>query len=385
MGQRVAPLLLFVSAACEPMEKHRDRFDGSSHASATDLATRLAEVAQRHGIPGIAAVVVRKDTVLDYAVAGVRRVGESPRIAPDDHFHLGSNAKALTATLLAQLVEAGRLSWSTRPVDVLPGLADGASPGYREITLDQLLTHRAGVPAFTSGFAIALLPDDIHFQNDRTALEWRRAFAIHLLRQAPKVKPGKQFLYSNAGYTIAAAMAEAATGESWESLLEARIFRPLGVTGGTGWPAAADTAQPWGHASRLLAGVQPQDPAGKYQLGPLFAAAGDVHMSARGYARFLQEHLRGLGGDSGLLRAETVRFLHTPVAQYGRGWIVNETDEGRRSAHEGSAGTFHAIAVIDHSRGTAVAVLSNAGTERAARGARALALELIAAAPPPHH
>lgn len=360
------------------MEMHRDRVEGPLDSTADSLATQLAAVAEGHGIPGMAAVIVRKDTVLELAVAGVRRLGESHKITPDDHFHLGSNAKALTATLLAQLVEAGQLSWSTRPVDVLPELADRVDPAYRDITLDQLLTHRAGVPAFTSGFAIAFLPDDIHFQNDRTAPEWRRAFAVHLLAQAPKVKPGTQFLYSNAGYSIAAAMAEAVTGESWDSMLQARIFRPLGIPGGTGWPAAADSAQPWGHASRLLAAVRPQDPRGKYQLGPLFVPAGDVHMSARAYARFLQEHLRGLSGESGLLAAETIGYLHRPVGLYGRGWIVTETAHGRRSAHEGSAGTFHAIAIIDHSRGVAVAVLSNAGTERAARGARTLAMELLA-------
>jgi D-alanyl-D-alanine carboxypeptidase len=343
----------------------------------TGLVPLLEEVRRESGIPALAAVVVRSDTVLDVAAAGLRRLGAPDPVRVGDRFHVGSNTKAITATLLAVLVEEGRLAWTTRPADVLPELRGSIHPAYRDVTLEQLLAHRAGVPAYTSGFALAFLPDSLYAQGGRTSAAWRRAFVLHVLGEEPKVPPGTRFLYSNAGYTVAAAMAEAVTGESWEALLQARVLRPLGMPGGYGWPGAADPAQPWGHWRKLFRGVRPHDPNGEYQLGALLAPAGDVHLSIGGYARFLQEHLRGLRGGDGLLRAATVQRLHTPTGDYALGWIVQPFAGARASAHEGSAGTFHAIAVVLAERDLAVAVFANAGFARAGDADRALARVLL--------
>jgi CubicO group peptidase (beta-lactamase class C family) len=294
-----------------------------------------------------------------------------------DQFHIGSNAKAMTATLLATLVEEGRLAWATRPIDVLPELRDSIHPAYQNVTLEQLLSHRAGVPAYTSGFATAFLPDSVYAQGSRSSAGWRRALVLHVLRNEPKMPPGKAFLYSNAGYTVAAVMAEGVMEQPWESLLQTRLFRPLGIQGGYGWPAATDPAQPWGHWRKLFRGVRAHDPKGDYQLGALLAPAGDVHVSIEDYARFLQEHLRGLRGQDGLLRAATVQRLHVPTGNYALGWIIQPVAGARASAHEGSAGTFHAIAVLHPERNLAVAVLANAGFSKAADAARELAHVLL--------
>jgi len=332
---------------------------------------------RQHGIPALVVAVLRSDTVLVTAAVGVRRVGASQSVSIGDQFHIGSNTKAMTATLLAGLVEDGRLAWTTRPLDVLPELRDSIHPAYRAVTLEHLLSHRAGVPAFTSGFSIAMLPDSVYKQGGRSPAEWRRAFVLHVLQREPKIVPGGEFLYSNAGYAIAAAMAEAVMEESWESLLQTRLFHPLGVRGGYGWPAAADRSQPWGHQRRLFRGVRPHDPDGRYQLGALLAPAGDVHMSIEDYARFLQDHLRGLRGQDGLLRAATVQRLHQPTGEYALGWIARPLAGARASAHEGSAGTFHAIAVLQPERDLAVAVFVNAGFEQAGDAARDLARVLL--------
>jgi D-alanyl-D-alanine carboxypeptidase len=355
--------------------------EGSPVSSAADtrLASLLDDVRRRHGIPALAAAIVRSDTILAAAAVGVRRRGSHDPVSLGDQFHIGSNTKALTATLLAVLVERGDLAWTTRPVDVLPELRD-IHAAYRDITLEQLLSHRAGVPAFTSGFALAMLPDAVYKQGDRTPAQWRRAFVLQVLRDKPKVAPASRFLYSNAGYSVAAAMGEAVTSQPWESLLQSAVLQPLGIRGGYGWPAANDPAQPWGHWRKLLRGIRPHDPHDKYQLGALLAPAGDVHLSIEEYARFLRTQLRGLRGRDGLLRAATVARLHTPIGEYAFGWIVQELAGARVSAHEGSAGTFHAIAIVHHERDRAVAVFASSGVRTAGNAARELARELATSA-----
>jgi CubicO group peptidase (beta-lactamase class C family) len=66
-------------------------------------------------------------------------------------------------------------------------------------------------------------------------VERRAAFAAWVLRGKP-AGPIGQGLYSNGGYTIAAAIAERVTGRSWASLVRARVFEPLGIAGASPGP-----------------------------------------------------------------------------------------------------------------------------------------------------
>src|SRR5215470_14160319 len=62
---------------------------------------------------GMAAAVLRGERIIAQGVAGVRKRGSAERVTLDDRFHLGSCTKAMTATLVAMLVEEGKLNWTT--------------------------------------------------------------------------------------------------------------------------------------------------------------------------------------------------------------------------------------------------------------------------------
>ena len=102
----------------------------------------------RHKIPGMVLVATRGDEVLDIAVSGVRRQGDPERISPNDLFHIGSNAKAITATVLAMRVEDGRLSWDSKPAMILAEAGRPRLQDYKEVTLIGLLAHQSGVPVY---------------------------------------------------------------------------------------------------------------------------------------------------------------------------------------------------------------------------------------------
>ena len=181
-------------------------------ASAGSLDAWLDSVRKQHNVPAMAAVVLRADTVLARGVAGVRRSGIAGAVTIQDRFQLGSNTKAITATLIATLVEAGKLSWTTTPADVFPEIRDSMSPAFRGVTLEQLLSHHAGVSPFKD-------TDDEDFKRiprlNGTPMERRREFTAWVLRGKPVEPPGTKAIYSNGGYTIVAAIAERVTGESW--------------------------------------------------------------------------------------------------------------------------------------------------------------------------
>ena len=276
---------------------------GSQERHTEALLIRLRE---QHELPALAAVVVSSDTTLGLVVTGIRRQGQPEMVEPADRFHLGSMGKAITATVIARLVEEGKLSWTTRPVDLFPELASAVHPGYRDITIEQLLRHDAGTPPYDSTTEIRGAGARAGSGSPR---DQRRAFSIWLLQQRPHVTPGTRPEYSNAGYPVAAAMAEAATGETWESLVESRLARPLGINLTYGLPARGDSAQPWGHKPKsafLGLAISPnavelQAPKDGWALGVIFEPAGDYSLSLADYAKFLQMHLAGLAGRDGLL------------------------------------------------------------------------------------
>ena len=112
------------------------------------LEQELEAIRRKHGLPGLAAAVVREGRVVSSAVTGVRRMSTGDPLRIDDRFHIASCTKSMTATLAAVLVEQGMIQWTSRLVDVLPELR-GARPELQGATLEQLLAHAARMPAYT--------------------------------------------------------------------------------------------------------------------------------------------------------------------------------------------------------------------------------------------
>lgn len=339
-------------------------------STAESLHVWMDSVRRQHNIPAMGAIVFRADTVLALGIAGVRRSNAKDLVEERDRFQLGSNTKAITATVLATLVEEGKLAWTTTLADVFPERRDSISPDFRSVTIDLLLSHHAGVSAFVD-------TDDKDFRSiprlSGTPTQRRAAFTAWVLRGKPAGPIGKG-LYSNGSFTIAGAVAERIAGESWESLVRERVFKPLGLAGSFAWSDSPDVNQPWGH-HETRNGTKPVDPRDPDErLPPIIWPAGSVEISLEDYARFLEVQLRGLEGrDTPLLKSATIKHMHTspvsPPDKYGLGWGLQDFDGAPASVHVGSAGMFYAITIIQPTRDLGVAVFANAGGDRAAAAA----------------
>ena len=365
------PFGLALGAAQTTPVGHRgdvSRAAGTPRSNAQSLDAWADSVRRKHNVPALGAIVFRADTVLARGIAGVRRSDATAPVELGDRFQLGSNSKAITATVLGTLVEQGKLAWTTTVADVFP--RDSISPEFRAVTIDLLLSHHGGISAFDD-------TDDKDFKSiprlSGTPTERRAQFTAWVLRGKPAVPVGRG-LYSNGGYTIAGAIAERVTGESWESLVRERVFNPLGLEGSFAWSDSPDVHEPWGHYE-TRGGVKPVDPRDRDErMPPIIWPGGSVELSLDDYAKFLQLNLRGLQGhDTPLVKAETIKHLHTspvsPPDKYGLGWGLQDFDGVPASVHTGSAGAFYAITIIQPTRDLGVAVFTNAGGERAAKAA----------------
>lgn len=316
-----------------------------------EIDQRLMTIAATHKLPGIVAGIVRGDRLVAVGAAGLRKSGSKEIITVDDKMHLGSCTKAMTATRIAMLVEAGRLSWDSTVAGTFPKEVTEIHPDYHDVTLTQLLMHRAGLPA--NG------PWD-QLGKKLSTTEQRLVLLRKIMKKAPKSKPGTHFEYSNVGYALAGAMAENVTGESWEDLMQNGLFEPLGMdSAGFGPPAKKGTVdQPWGHRS-LFGYLSPSQHDNPPAIGP----AGTVHASIPDWAKFAALHLQAARGDARLLQKESFARLQTAPenGEYAMGWIVVAPDwaKDRVLAHDGSNTLWYSSIWILPDRNIALLVATN--------------------------
>ena len=122
-------------------------------AKLIDLSAELEPVCKEAAMPALGAAVICQGRLCAAGVVGVRKYGSNVKAELGDPFHLGSCTKAMTGSLIALLVEQGKLRWDMTLEEALPELKDTMHPDYRGVTLTHLLSHRAGLPPMTAGFA----------------------------------------------------------------------------------------------------------------------------------------------------------------------------------------------------------------------------------------
>jgi CubicO group peptidase (beta-lactamase class C family) len=335
-----------------------------------------------HGVtaPGMAALVIRDFQAGSEQVAGIRRLGAAVPIAPGDRWHLGSDTKAMTATLIARLVERGRLSWTRTLDQMLPQFTATMDASYRDVTLPDLLSHRSGLPENASSHTLFA-----SFYGDHAPLPAQRLRYIdQALRDPPAAPKRAAISYSNTGVIVAAACAEQATHRPYEDLISAEVFQLLGMRSAT-FDQVAGPNEPCGHVDGRPA-TQPLDPN-----PDMLAPAGGARMSLPDWSRFCIDQMLGEHSRGQLLHAETYRFLHT--AQGGThsalGWGASPTPmhlQGPGLTHAGSDGNWYAVAALFPQTGNGVLVTANAaesmgGDHATSQAIHALAATIAAPAP----
>jgi CubicO group peptidase (beta-lactamase class C family) len=247
---------------------------------------------------------------------------------------------------------------------------------WKEVTLAQLLEHRAGVPS-EHGRIWTLLR--IQFSKGSTA-EKRQAVVGKILSRDPKYSPGTKYVYTALDYIIVGAMLEKVYDCPWEELIRKRLWQPLGITtGGFGAPGTKGIIdEPWGHWGMLFPG-HPVAPGGfwsRLSMPLFFGPGGAAHMTITDWAKFISLHLRGDPVNphhhEALLQSESFARLHraAPDYDYQAGWYLGRRpwangrrpgDTGRVIASQGDNGFWHTEAWIAPEIDFAVIVICNQG------------------------
>lgn len=350
--------------------------------AASNLNDELDSQRSKQGLPALAAAVVKEGVIIASGVAGVRVHGTELKATINDRFHLGSDTKAMTALLAGMAVDEGKLQWTSTIGDVLGKDVPGLDPGLAAISLEQLLSHTSGLPSDTEDLAKLYSSSDAFDYNlPKQRLRILAAWKSHRLM----TKPGSAFHYANLGYLIAGAMIEKAAGHSWEELMIARLFVPLGLANAGLGPQATmgHFDAPVGHQISDKGSVTPMPWGPAADVPPVLGPAGVAHMSVLDFARWAGWNAGQGKREPFLVKPETLERIYQPhikvgklpnhhpgmprEGEYALGWGIVKFDWAKAPVltHSGSNGMNIAKILVDPDQDLGVVAVTNFPGQRA--------------------
>ncbi|MFN8297160.1 MAG: serine hydrolase domain-containing protein [Chitinophagales bacterium] len=336
-------------------------------ANAQSLISYADSIRKLYQIPALGYAVVTADNIIESKVLGVRRVSTNYYVKSNDKFHIGSNTKAITAYLAALLVQQGQLKWDTNFFDLFPELREKSKEVYHTITLQDLLTMRGKLPAYSYN---SEKPSKKQIKGEDIAAQ-RYQLAQYFLSQKPQTEENGLTL-SNADYILAGLMIEKASGKSYEQLLN-DLGDLIDAKFGFNYPNTIDTLQPYGHDIDL--NIVP--PGENYKLNWLLTA-GNINVSLPDYSNFIQLQLIGLKGESDLLSAEVYNQLLFGLPVFSFGWFtkVDSATQHHIAYNTGNAGAFITQVEIIKEIGKGYIIFTNSATTKTSEGVSVLMDEL---------
>lgn len=286
----------------------------------------------------LGAVIASSDGILELAVDGMRANNADNPVQADDRWHLGSNTKALTALLYAQLVERDLTRWGATLPDLFPELEAEMDPAWQDITIEDLFAHRSGLEQ-KSGFWLLARRDD-----ERPVSVQRAEAARDVLTRPPQKSP-TDFDYNNLNYIIAGAamesllLTQADLPNTWEEAMQALLFDALdGDDARSGFGFGPPPEGLEGHRTTLGVFINPIG-RGKTADNPaVLGPAGTLHATLEAHAALAIEFLKD---DSPLVPFAVREKLFAPHpdqdSTYAMGWgIYDDPKYGQLLLHSGS-------------------------------------------------
>jgi CubicO group peptidase (beta-lactamase class C family) len=314
------------------------------------------------GIPGSAVAVVKDGKIVYARGFGVLRLGDTARVNPETMFAIGSITKSFTAAALGVLVDEKKISWTDTVSRRLNGFAMATPEATASTTIEDLLSHRTGLPG----------ENVVFWGSDVTRTE-----VVRRIRFLPLTNPPRTvFEYQNLAFVAAGEVIPAVTQSSWDDLVERRLFKPLGMTRST--TRVSDLGRFTNVASphaEVRGKVAPIPWLNLDNAGP----AGSIVSSVTDMAQYVRLQLgRGKFEGAQVLSDSVISQLHTgrtvistqsffgPVfadshfIEYGLGWFRQDYHGFLVVTHGGQTDGMHANLLMVPELGLGIVVLTNA-------------------------
>ncbi len=302
------------------------------------LLAALARIQAEGRVPSIVAGLVR-----DGGLVWSAGYGDVPGDHLDVQYKIGSITKTMTAVLVLQLVEEGRISLDDSAATVLGDV------GYADRTVRMLLAHNAGVQAEpegpwwerSEGVDFATLAA----ANDGSGSVW---------------EAGHRFHYSNLSYALLGELVARLRGQTWWQCAQERLLAPLGMTRTTYHEEAPHALGYSVHPYANTLTPEPlPDTGAMAPAGQLWSTITDLAT----YAQFLLDGHPDVLSKARLADAMTPQAASsTPglTAGHALGFQLFAGGSGTLVGHSGSMPGFVATCFVDRVRRTGAIAMSNA-------------------------
>jgi len=304
----------------------------------------VTQVLADSAAPSVSLAIVKDGKVAYIKAYGNARLDPATPARPEMHYSIGSVSKQFLAAAILILVEDGKLSLDDPVTRYLPGLTRA-----NEVTIRELLSHTSGYQDYYPLDYVApfmLKPVTAREILDRWA------------KKPLDFEPGTRWQYSNTNFVAAGSIVERVTGMPLMAFLEARIFKPLGITDALDLAQHPLTPSDAAGYTRFATGpVHPVPPEGP---GWLFAA-GELGLTARDLALW---DISLIGHK--LLKPASYDTMITPVrlnngapTDYGLGIGVTNADNHPKLSHGGAVSGFVTQNTVWPDARAAVVVFAN--------------------------
>ncbi|WP_158600243.1 serine hydrolase [Fibrisoma montanum] len=273
-----------------------------------------------------AVLLAKGDNILYQKGVGLADREKNVPVQPTTTFSIASVGKIFTATLMMQLVNEGKVDLQKTVHSYLP---EWNVPNGDRIRVHHLLTHTG----YTGNYMVHPSYDQI--RSGARSID--DIMPLVVARVSVRDTVGREFRYSNSGYILLGKIAEKVTGQSYETLLQERIFNPAGMTNthmqprGFVAPAEATPYELFTNTS-FISVKAGNDPA--FPDGGAMTNVSDLWRFSRWFLKTVP--------------AQTRQTMWTPFVQpkknsyYGYGFVITEEHGRKQVSHDGGIGGWSA-------------------------------------------
>lgn len=312
----------------------------------------------RYELPGLALGVIEDGKVVYMRTGGELRTGRGEPVDADSLFKIASTTKAMTTTVLARLVDQGKLRWDDPVIKHLPEFRMHDAWVTQNMQVRDLLIHNSGLRAFAGD--LMLWPEPNNFGRDDIIAGLAHLRPTHSFRA--------NYAYDNLLYVVAGKVAERAGGKPYEELVKEHLFVPLGMdrcqVGSWSRDAVGNIAQP--HVRENGANVVVREDGEQIPDNPLMAAGG-VRCSLKDMLAWMNawlvpEQHPGWLSDQQRREVWTLQvpmpisgrmreWDNTHLSGYGYGWRLSDVDGHWKVAHTGTLmGMYTSLVLLPDQR-----------------------------------
>jgi beta-lactamase class C len=324
-----------------------------------DYESEMVDLLNKTKTPGLAIAIVQDSTILYLRGFGTREVGTTDSVDTNTVFRLASVSKCFAPVLTGLLVEDSLLSWNDPVVRHIPDFQLKSKEKTQALQVTHVLSHTTGLPYHTY---TTLVEDGLDLHSMLAELR-----NVNLIAE-----PGDMYSYQNVAYSIISEVIKGASGKTYESLMDERVFKPLEMDDASisyeAIMANENVAKPHLLWRKGWKAIKISDTY--YNVSP----AGGVNASISDMAQWLKAML---SKNEKFIQTKTLDKIFTPVVKaktknryfrkwigksdshYALGWRVLNFKNDTLLYHGGYVAGYRSEVALDRRSNIGICVLSN--------------------------